>query len=74
VQSIELRNAFAFDCEDCGRENFVRSVVCEMSQEDREQLDMQNGFEFTNGQWVTAPEFVQCSFCKSEFRANDSED
>jgi hypothetical protein len=36
--SVELRPAYAWDCDECGRENFSNGIVAELSNEERDEL------------------------------------
>jgi hypothetical protein len=68
LASIELRPAFVWDSENCGREIFVRGLAPEMSDEDREQLEEDFGIEEgMKGDFLCAPEVVECPYCKVEF-------
>lgn len=63
--SVELRTAFEWTCEDCGRDNFVRAVV-------PESLDgvIPEGLElgdFEGGEWVMKPDAVTCGHCGAGF-------
>ena len=67
MKTVELRTAYAFDCEECGRENFVRAVVHEFSVEERTEMMEMFGEDQVDGEFVSVPETVQCSFCGCEF-------
>jgi len=58
---VELHNAFVWDCESCGRENFVRAVTT--------KLDVQGLGSI--GQWVTRPDTVRCTHCSATYWATD---
>lgn len=53
----ELHPATFWDCENCGTENFVRSLAVRMENEDRE----------TVGMWYTTPTRVTCRKCGFEY-------
>lgn len=72
MPSVTLRTAYAYDCEDCGRENFVRAVIAEMSPEDQAWLRTEHGVEeCATGDFVMMPESVTCGFCGAVFEAKD---
>jgi hypothetical protein len=65
LKTVELHPASRWDCEECGRENFCRmfpyrptdAELAEVMQED------------TGHEWLTAPKFVTCQYCKAKFEA-----
>lgn len=68
MKPIELRTAFTFDCEECGRENFVRGIVHEFSEEEYE--DLKERFNIDKdmlGDWISCPEIVECQYCNAKF-------
>jgi hypothetical protein len=74
-RQVEIRLAYAWDCEDCGRENFERAVVYELSPDERREL-LEQGDSPETGNWLVPPERVKCHHCGSEFetkhfRSND---
>jgi transcription elongation factor Elf1 len=85
LRKLEVFPAWVFTCNDCGKDTFVRSVVAEMSQEEREeQLRVEMKLELwepipegTFGEWTTYPTTLKCDHCKAEFESehySDSED
>lgn len=71
VKTVELRTAYAFDCEHCGRENFVRAVVAELSEDERDELRSEHGVDGITGSMVTIPTTVTCCCCKQIFKTSD---
>lgn len=68
MKLIELRTAFAFDCDNCGKENFVRGVVHEFSKEEMDDLkDRFNIDRSILGDWISCPEIVECQYCNTKF-------
>lgn len=68
MKSIELHLAFVFDCDYCGRENFVRSVTGDFSEEELQELREEHGVEvYKLGEWHTRPGVVKCNFCGAGF-------
>ena len=66
--AVTLRPAYAWDCPDCGRENFERGVVPEFSEEDLEELRGECGVQpWEEGAFVTMPEEVECRHCGLSF-------
>lgn len=71
-ERVELRPAFAWDCPECGVEQFHRGVVPEMSPEDEQEAREALGMEsWEEGQLMTAPDSVTCSNCGQTFEAFD---
>jgi transcription elongation factor Elf1 len=68
-QTVEVRLAFAFDCPNCGKENFVSSVMHEFTREEQEEMTPELGERPQTGKWVTHPERVTCQACNHEFVA-----
>lgn len=75
----ELHPAYVWDCPDCGQENFCRSVVAEMTNEDHLQQLKSMGVvesyatevpeEMRDVCWQTAPTRVICIACERAFNA-----
>ena len=75
IKTVELRTAYAFDCDQCGRENFVRAVVHELSEDEKHEMAVEHGeFGQQQGQWVTIPPVVKCCFCGACFSTADFRD
>jgi len=69
METIELRPAYAWDCDHCGRENFLRGVVPEMSPEEEQALKEEMGIEsYDEGKIMLMPQIVQCPHCNSQFQ------
>ena len=68
-KTVEVRLAFAFDCAQCGRENFVKSVLHEFSPAEQAEMAEDLGEKPQTGKWITHPEHVVCSNCGAGFRA-----
>lgn len=70
MSRAELHAAFAWDCDSCGRENFVRAVTVEMSQEDIEGMIAEHGGDpedWRTGHWESRPDEVTCQHCGTEY-------
>jgi len=71
-RKVELHPAFVWDCDECGRENFVRAVVAEMSEEEEAEAKEYFGYEpWEDGEFLRSPKTVQCEFCGAEFDTLD---
>lgn len=73
---VELRPAFEWTCETCGRNQYESGIVAEMSPEDRIRLaasmgigpeDIADCSEQLSGEFMLMPEQVICEACGSEF-------
>ncbi|HWB00590.1 MAG TPA: hypothetical protein VG713_18985 [Pirellulales bacterium] len=72
MADVELRPAFAWDCESCGRENFARTVVADLLPEDLDVLKQEHGVEaWETGDFVSMPKVVVCQFCDARFGTRD---
>ena len=62
---IVLSPAYIWDCPNCGRENFQRSITTLMTEEDHIKmgLDMDEG-----GYWTTNPSSVVCRWCNKNYK------
>ena len=62
----ELHEAFAWTCDECGADNFVRPIVCE-------NPDMEPPDDDDEGQYMMIPEEVTCKVCGIEFKTEFNE-
>lgn len=70
---VELHLAYFWNCDDCGAENFCRSMVAAMTPELRAEMaecDIDVD-EMEPGNWMTRPDKVTCSACGATFEATD---
>lgn len=68
LDKVELRPAFAFTCEVCGRENLVAAVAAEMSPEDAALVRLELGVDpDQEGVLMEAPRTVECFDCGARF-------
>lgn len=68
TRRVELHLAFVWDCDDCGRENFTRSITKEISEEEKQEMCERYGIDdLPPGVLMSAPEVVVCKHCGSEF-------
>lgn len=73
MTTVELHPAFSWDCDRCGRENFTRGVRVSLSAEELEEL--REEFEIDPaavGEFLGAPDQVECTHCGSQFDAETS--
>ncbi len=72
--AIELHLAFVFDCNECGRENFVRAVTCDFDDNTVAEMKEEYGIEaYDLGDWQMQPTSVKCQFCKAEYSTDGGE-
>lgn len=65
---VRLRPAYAWTCEECGRDNFAAGVVPEFSEEEIAELREQHGVEdYVTGDFVEMPTSVVCQHCGEKF-------
>jgi hypothetical protein len=65
---VVLNPAYCWDCPDCGKENFCRGIVAEMSPESMESLRAEYGVEpWEEGEFMMMPECVECRHCGVQF-------
>tara|TARA_R100000458_G_C8093454_1_gene123172 strand:- start:37 stop:282 length:246 start_codon:yes stop_codon:yes gene_type:complete len=67
---VELHPCFRYDCDECGRENFIRGITLEDEHLSEEQRELLQEAEF----WVVYPELVQCESCDSFFLTMNGEE
>jgi hypothetical protein len=67
MKKVELVTAYEFQCEECGRRNYVPSVQYEPSEEDATDHP-----ELGEGIWCSRPNKVVCEYCKTIFEAVDA--
>lgn len=78
MREVELRPAYAWDCEECGRQNFANGICPDLSEEDVQELRDDHGIQpWEVGTWQMMPTVVKCEHCGSEFKTlhyGDSDD
>lgn len=68
LTKIELRPAYLWTCEECGRDNFCRGIVAELSEEEIALLREEHGIEdHETGDWMRGPDRVTCLWCGATF-------
>lgn len=66
MYTVELRPAWGWTCNSCGRDTFVRAIVPESLEG-----QLPEGYDpedFEGGDWITKPDRVRCSHCGVVFR------
>lgn len=67
-QSVELVPAFVWTCPKCGVDKFERAILVELSAEEMEELQEEQGVEpEETGSFLTSPQKVTCDKCKQTF-------
>jgi len=73
---VQIRPAYEWTCDNCGRNNFVSAIVADFDESDRLQVAIDLGLldpfetevpEELTGDFVTYPYEVECSHCGSEY-------
>ena len=67
---VELNPAFTWICDHCGKRNYTRGVVKEMSPEDATKFKQETGVgDFEGGEFMMLPEEVTCTHCETKYEA-----
>jgi hypothetical protein len=79
---VQMNPAYCWTCDECGRDNFVRAVRADISEE--ESLDKLRKMgqlqpyeelpEGVEGDWITYPDHVKCNHCEAEFDSENPGD
>lgn len=67
MKEVELFPAFMWDCDNCGRENFVRATIPQLSEEERAELKYEYDIDM-DGFIMESPKRVICKFCETKFK------
>jgi len=80
-ETVELHNAFMWDCPFCGKEQFTRCITRELNPEEKAEInndvpdELKEAFDF-GGEYLFAPKQVKCGNCGNAFKSyhqNDKE-
>ena len=78
-REVEIRPAFEWTCDECGRDNYEKCLIVDLSQEQAAEImrgivdiEDDDDMNFT-GSFSACPTDVKCRFCKSEFVTKDPE-
>jgi hypothetical protein len=72
METIELHQAWTWDCTECGRENVTHGITVELTPEESREMAAQMGVpeearQFMGGNLMSAPTEVECKFCHSKY-------
>lgn len=68
---IEIRTAYVFTCEACGRDQYEPAIKCDDEPPPKpDDYDEAQEGEWV-GEWVLAPTHVRCKACGAEYRTFD---
>lgn len=70
-EKVEMRLAYEWTCPSCGRDNFERALVAELSTEDKAEMLEDLGYEPEPGEFMTRPDDVTCPHCGAEFETEE---
>lgn len=71
-RKAELHLAYQWDCDECGVENFCRSIKYHRTPEDEEEIRERFGIEpWEEGEFRTRPTKVVCSACGTIYQTED---
>jgi hypothetical protein len=66
---VELHPAYWFLCDNCGAEQFVRSPVAELTDDEREEMrDNYDVQSWESGVFHEIPQWVTCDNCHTEMQ------
>ena len=72
---VAMRQAYEWTCERCGRDNFERCVVLDMSEKDLDLFVSKAGLRVDNGcvagSFISYPDTVTCKWCTSSFKTEN---
>ncbi len=71
MKTTELRVAFTWTCEDCGRDHFVRAVPAPADLIQAAREDGHLDITTTDPGWQVAPDEVTCPFCNIKYQTED---
>jgi len=81
---VELRPAWEWTCDDCGKTNFASSITVEMPDDEKLQFAKHHGMieefveelpeELQDADLMSQPIDVTCNFCNSRFETEDDEE
>jgi hypothetical protein len=66
--AVEMRKAWQWTCDNCGRDNYTIAVAPEMSPEDKERMLKKFDIDGIDDKSIhTYPDEVTCQYCKCKF-------
>lgn len=72
MNKVELHPASVWTCDECGRDNFLRTIVMEGG--DDCIIEGQDGEEDIEAVFIIEPSHVTCPHCNIEFEVNSCEE
>jgi len=66
LQVVEIRPAYSWTCDECGRDNFG-SAICIEDTELAEGLAEEYDTQGRDGQFINLPKYVCCVFCHTRY-------
>ena len=82
MSHVELHQAWHWTCDECGRNNFARSVTADLSgltEDEIRNYALQLGIidvhetEIPEGSFVTVPNTVTCEHCGEQYQTQRSD-
>ena len=67
TQTVELHQAFRWDCDECGRENFERAIIVDLGEDEARDIFGDDYDPEAEGYILMQPADVQCVYCGAEF-------
>jgi len=76
TEKVEMRPAYQWTCDGCGRDNFESSIVIELTEDDRLDQARHMGLigefdtvvpDYLEGRFESYPESVTCKFCSKTY-------
>lgn len=72
MESIQIQQRLWWRCPNCRKGNFIRRVPVELSQEEREALEVQLGCSNLDAASLSrVPDVVYCKRCELEYVVGD---
>lgn len=72
MDKVELHVAYEWICNECGRTNFVSSVIFEFDEETEQEMREDFGLEpGDDGDFCHIPDTVKCKDCGTEYETFD---
>jgi hypothetical protein len=69
MKTVELHTAFAWTCDECGRDNHCHGIHFVPTPEDKACTD-EDGVP-DDGGWMLAPNEVTCAHCGEKFKTEN---
>ena len=78
LNTVELRLAYEFTCDNCGRDTFLRCEALDpssLTEDEFHQLYFDHGIAIDDlGDWTFQPEQVTCPHCDITFKVKGDDD